>query len=207
MLNALKTKKPGNPVIGTTDDGLPIFYCSGKYGDYWQIGDVATSPDVKRFTVPKDLLGVNVSKDDILAFFALPRTVGKTEDGQEITANIGKYGPYLKCGDTYCNRKNSLEILYITEQEARKVISEGSRQATSSRKSSSATKKSSTANPVIVKDFGVQEGEHLDIRQGRYGYYLKHGSENYRLAPKYQHDEQACIQMPLEEALAAIKKS
>lgn len=207
MLDALKAKKPGNPIVGTTDDGLPIFYCTGKYGDYWQIGDVATNPDVKRFTVPKDLLGVNVSKDDILAFFALPRTVGKTEDGQEITANIGKYGPYLKCGDSYCNRKNSMEILHISEQEARKVLAENSKHSTSSKKSSSAAKKTAAASPVIVKDFGVQDGERLDIRQGRYGYYLKHGSENYRLAPKYQHDEQACIQMPLEEALSALKKS
>jgi len=206
LLDSLKTKKPGNPVVGTTDDGLPIFYCTGKYGDYWQIGDVATSPDVKRFTVPKDLLGVNVSRDDILAFFALPRVVGKTEDGQEITANIGKYGPFLKCGDTYCNRKSSMEILYINEQEARKIVSESSKPGSSSKKSSASGKKTSSTNPVIIKDFGVQEGERLDIRQGRYGYYLKHGSENYRLTPKYQHDEQACLQMPLEEALAALKK-
>ena len=86
-----------------------------------------------------------------------------------------------------------MDVLYITEQEARKALAENS-------------KKSSSSTPVIIKDFGVLKGEKLDIRQGPYGYYMKHGDKNIRLDGKYQHDEQACKAMSEDEALAYIKK-
>ena len=46
-----------------------------------------------------------VSLDNALKMFLLPRTVGKTSDGQEIIANIGQYGPYIKIANTFVSIK------------------------------------------------------------------------------------------------------
>ena len=216
MLQELKASRKtstSNPIVGYTQDGRPIFYCTGKFGDYWQIGDISKTRDVSRFSVPKSLIGKEVPVEKILAFFSLPRVVGHTESGEEITANIGKYGPYIKCGADSRTIKNDDEVLTITESEARAIFSTPKAAAAGRRKktytSSAKTKTSSaqTKETEIVKDFGVQNGETLDIRSGRYGYYLKHGSKNIRIAPKYQHDSAACSQMSLEEALEYVRKA
>lgn len=214
MIDALKSKDTGasaTPVVGTTPEGLPILYCTGRFGDYWQIGDMSKTKDVKRFKVPSALLGKDVPIETILALFNLPRTVGTLEDGSIITADIGRFGPYLKCNDDFRNLKDFNTILEITESEARQIFAspkETSKKAatkkTSVRKSSAETKKTEAAAPV--KDFGEVDGERLYLTSGRYGFYLKYGSKNIRIEPKYQHDEELCKSMTLEEAKKALKK-
>jgi len=215
MLEELKASKKtstSNPIVGYTSDGQPIFYCTGKFGDYWQIGDIAKTRDVSRFSVPKSLIGKEVPVEKILAFFSLPRVVGHTVEGEEITANIGKYGPYIKCGSDSRTIKNDDEVLTITESEARAIFSTPKATSAGRRKKTYTSSKAKTASAPakeaeIVKDFGVQDGETLDIRSGRYGYYLKHGTRNIRIAAKYQHNSEACAEMTLEEALDYIHKA
>lgn len=202
-----KEEDSSTPVVGTTEDGQPILYCTGRFGDYWQIGDLSKTKDVKRFKVPQSLLGKEVPCSRIIQFFNLPRVIGHTEDGSEISANIGKYGPYLKCNDDYRNFKDIEEIFTMTELEARKILSEPRAAAKKPSKApKSAPKAASASKEVnIVKDFGVYDGQTLDIREGRYGFYLKWGEKNYRIAQSLQHDEQACKNLSVTDAAQFIK--
>ncbi len=196
-------KKANGPVLlGRDKNSNPIFYCTGKFGDYWQLGDKSdSSAEVKRFRIPKSLLNQKVPVERILDYFSLPRIIGTTESGEEIIADIGKFGAYLKCGEDYRNLKDPEEIFSTCESEARLIFS----QPKAGSKKISA-KASETSKSAFVNDFGTVDGENLSIKSGKYGFYLKHGSKNIRIDAKYQHNEELCKAMTKEEALEYLKK-
>jgi len=187
-------------LIGTTAQGLPVLYCTGRYGDYWQLGDKSQTSDVKRFKVPRKHIGNRaLPLEQVVKYFSLPVTVGTSESGEPITADLGKYGPYVKCGTEYRNIKDVDELFTITESEARALFSTPK----ASKKSSSKATSKNTATPVV--DFGDYNGKPLAIFHGRYGFYLKHGSDNIRIAKEYQQDETACKEMSKETAVSFVK--
>ena len=213
-----KLRKEGNQVsetrsntpekMGESSDGKPILYCTGKFGDYWQLGDRAETEDIRRFKVPKEYVG-NRSLDPgvVERFFNLPRTIGTDESGEPITADMGKYGPYIKCGNDFRSVRNSAELFEITEAQARGIFStpkESGKKSTAREKSSSSAKRSAGAQAVV--DFGDYDGKNLGIYHGRYGYYLRHGEENVRIPKEYQQDEQACRSMTRETAISFLGK-
>ena len=201
-----KTNTPEK--IGESSDGQPILYCTGKFGDYWQLGDRAKTEDIRRFKVPKEYVGNRTLDPSVVEkFFNLPRTVGTGENGETITADMGKYGPYIKCGNDFRSVKNSAELFSITEEQAREVFAtpkESGRKASTREKSSSGTARRSSGAQAVV-DFGDYEGKNLGIYHGRYGYYLRHGEENVRIPKEYQQDEQACKAMTKETAVSFLK--
>ena len=195
--------------LGEDAEGNAILYCTGKFGDYWQLGDRSKTEEVKRFKVPKEYVG-NKSLDPqiVLNFFSLPRTVGTDANGEVITADVGKYGPYIKCGNDFRSVKGSSELFSITEAEAREIFSkpkETAKKTTTraAKAASTAAKRSNTAEAVV--DFGDYEGQSLGIFHGRFGYYLRHGEKNIRIAKEYQQDEEACKAMTKETAISFIK--
>ena len=193
--------------IGQTADGQPILYCSGKFGDYWQVGDRAQTEDIRRFKVPKEHLGnKNISAETVMGYFSLPRTVGTNALGEVITADMGKYGPYIKCGNDFRSIKNSNELFTITEDEARALLDtpkESSRSNSPRTKASASGQKRENASGAVV-DFGEHEGKALGIFHGRYGYYLKHGKDNISLPKEYKQDENACKAMTREKAISLL---
>ncbi len=194
MIDSLfeETEKATNPVVATTEDGQNVYRCTGRFGDYWQIGEPSNSTDVKRFKIPSNLLKVEVPSSRILEFFTLPRTLGKTEDGLVITANIGRYGPFVNAGNDYRNLKTYDELFALDESTARALFTQ--------------PKATKTTEAKVVKDFGEYNGQSFSIMVGRYGYYLKHGKENYRLPKECQHDEQKCKDFEREKAIELLKK-
>lgn len=189
--------------IGETEKGEPVLYCTGKFGDYWQIGDRAKTDEIRRFKVPKKYIG-NRSLDVsiVLQFFALPRVIGTNEAGEVITADVGKYGPYIKCGNDFRSMKDAEILFEITEQEAREIFSVPKEE---SKKSASRSGSASKTAQAPIVDFGDHDGQSLVILHGRYGYYLKHGQTNYRIPKEYQQNEEACKAMTKETAISFVK--
>jgi DNA topoisomerase-1 len=64
-----------------------------------------------------------VTLKDALKMFALPRIVGKTETGEEIKANTGRFGPYIQVGSTFVSIK-PMSPFDISEAEARMLYDE-----------------------------------------------------------------------------------
>lgn len=110
--------------IGThPETGEEIFVLNGRYGPYVQLGvkdDNNKKP--KRGSVPKDKDPKEVTVEDAVKYLSLPRALGEHPDtGETITANIGRFGPYivhekdfrsLKTDDVYTiDLKRALEIL------------------------------------------------------------------------------------------------
>jgi len=161
--------------------GLPVIARYGRYGPVLQLGESGNDKDDKNGLAPRFApLPEGISLDEIslelaLPMFNLPRDVGKTADGQPISANIGRFGPYLKVGDMFVSIKDQ-NPLRINENEARQLIKD---------------KEQANAQRVIA-DWGE-----LKVLNGPYGPYITDGSVNIRVAkgqdPKKITEEQARI--------------
>jgi len=130
----------------------------------------------------------NVTLDQALEMFKLPRTVGKTKDGQDIMANIGRFGPYIQVEKLFVSIK-PLDPQTITIEEAlalyeAKLIQEAEKN---------------------IADFG----DGVKVLNGRYGPYITDGKKNAKIPketePKSITHEQA-IKM-LADAPAKGKRS
>ncbi len=94
--NANETFIPENDgVLGIDPEtGLKVIIKKGPYGIYLQLGE---EKKPKRTSIPKLVEASTIDLDKALSFLSLPRLIGKhPETGQDISAGIGRYGPYLK---------------------------------------------------------------------------------------------------------------
>ena len=139
--------------------GKPVIARFGRYGPMLQIGEAEDEEKPKFAPLPKDTTIQNVTLKQALEMFTLPRTVGTTKGGDEIIANIGRFGPYVKAGSTFYSIKEH-DPLHITEVEARKII---------------AAKEKQEAERIIATFGKVQ------ILNGPYGPYITDGKKNARV--------------------------
>ncbi|HMH31032.1 MAG TPA: DNA topoisomerase, partial [Methylomirabilota bacterium] len=140
----------------------PIFARFGRYGPMLQMGRTEDEDKKPKFApMPKDTTIDTVTLDQALEMFKLPKTVGKTEDGQEIKANIGRFGPYIQVDKTFVSIK-PLDPHEITEAEARELYVE-----------------------KLAKDAAKNINEFasgLKVLNGPYGPYITDGKKNARIA-------------------------
>ncbi len=90
--------KPDEPIGNDPETGLPVYIKTGRFGPYVQIGEDDRKKKIKakKASVPKDKNLAEITIEDALKYLALPRTLGNhPETGETITANIGRFGPYI----------------------------------------------------------------------------------------------------------------
>jgi DNA topoisomerase-1 len=142
--------------------GEPIFARFGRYGPMLLKGDIEDETKKPVFApLPTGTTLDTVKLDEALEMFKLPRLVGKTADGQDIKANIGRFGPYIQVDKTYVSIK-PLDPQTITEAEARKLYEE-----------------------KLVKDAAKHINEFkggIKVLNGPYGPYITDGKKNARIA-------------------------
>ena len=109
--------------------------------------------------IPKAL--DDVTLEEALELFKLPRTIGETEDGQPITANFGRFGPYVKFNQSFVSIKPD-DPYTITLERARELITEKIAQDK-------------------VKHIKTFEGTTLAIMNGRFGPYITDGKKNAKI--------------------------
>jgi DNA topoisomerase-1 len=142
----------------------PIFARFGRYGPMLQRGEVEDEKKPEFAPLPADTTIDTVTLDQALEMFKLPRVVGATEDGEEIKANIGRFGPYIQVGKLYVSIK-PLDPHTITETEARELY---------------AAKQEQEAKKNIAEFPGG-----IKVLNGPYGPYVTDGKKNARI-PKDQ---------------------
>ncbi len=138
----------------------PIIARIGRYGPMLQRGeaDDDTKPDFA--PMPADMTLDSVTLDAALEMFKLPRVVGKTKDGEEITADIGRFGPYIRVGKTFVSIKPR-DPMTIGEAEARDLYE---------------TKLQQIASKNINEFPGG-----IKVLNGPYGPYVTDGKKNARI--------------------------
>ncbi len=140
--------------------GLPILARFGRFGPMLQLGNGEDKDDKPKFApMPKGKKIDNVTLEEALEAFKLPRTVGKTPDGEDILANIGRFGPYVQVGKLYVSLKED-DPMNITVDKANQLI---------------ADKKDAEAKKLIL-DFGD-----IKVLNGMYGPYITNGKKNAKI--------------------------
>lgn len=141
--------------------GKPIIARFGRFGPMLQLGSSDDKEHKPQFApLPKGVKLETVTLEQALHAFELPRIVGKTDDGQEIKANVGRFGPYIQVGKLYVSIKDG-DPREITEEEARELY---------------AAKLKAEAEKNIT-DFG----DGIKVLNGRFGPYVTDGKTNAKI--------------------------
>ncbi len=159
--------------------GKPMSVRIGKYGTFVQIGtrDDEEKPQFAGL-LPGQKLDT-ITFEEALALFDLPRDLGETKEGEKVSANIGRFGPYVRYGNKFVSiKKDQGDPYTITFEEALVLIQE---------------KKIADANRIIQTfDDGIQ------VLNGRWGPYVTDGNKNGKISkdqdPKALTHEQ-CIEI------------
>ena len=154
-------------VIGTfPETGQPMILKSGPYGPYLQLGDDEQEGKPKRTSLPRGVEPSSVTHEMAVGLLSLPRTVGEhPETGKPIQANIGRFGPYVKHGSTFASLPKEDDMLTVGFERALELI----------------TKKENKNKPLKVLGEHPNTGEPIEVRDGRYGLYVKHQKTNASL--------------------------
>ena len=106
------------------ESGLNAIIKKGPYGIYLQLGD---EKKPKRTSIPKLVNAKGIDLKKALAFLSLPRLIGKhPETGQDISAGIGRYGPYLKYDINFISIPADETVINIGLNHAVVLIGENS---------------------------------------------------------------------------------
>ncbi len=98
--------------------GKPILARFGRYGPMLQLGATEDKENKPQFApMPKGSTLEKVTIEQALKAFELPRLVGQTEDGKDIHANVGRFGPYIKVDKLFVSIK-PLDPYDITHEQA-----------------------------------------------------------------------------------------
>ena len=106
-------KDPGN--------GKPIIARYGRFGPMLQRGEAEDEEKPDFAPMPEGVALEDVTFEQALEMFKLPRLVGQTDDGQDIKANIGRFGPYIVIGKLFVSIKPH-DPMKISLKEAQRVI-------------------------------------------------------------------------------------
>lgn len=161
------------PIGSDPLSGKPVFLKSSRGSHYLQLGEGGEEAKTKTSPLLPNMKPEEVTLDIALRLLALPRDVGIHPDtGEMISAALGRYGPYLRCG----SKSKSFDIaefspLTISLDQAVEVLArEGNPRG---RRSSSAPK---TEDKVIGVD--PETGKEIKLKSGRFGPYLTDGEVN-----------------------------
>lgn len=153
------------------DNGNVILVKNGRYGPYFT---EVLPEDAPKGTKPrtaslfKTMSIETASLDDALKLLSLPRVVDKDpESGTEITAQNGRYGPYLKKGTDSRSLETEDQIFSITLEQALAIYAQPK------------TRRGRTAKPPL-KELGTDpnSGKPVVIKDGRFGPYITDGTTN-----------------------------
>lgn len=164
-----------NREVGTDPKtGKPIFARFGRFGPMLQLGHQDDSEKPQFAPLPRGAKIETITLDEALHAFTLPRVVGQTADGQDIKANVGRFGPYIQVGKLFVSIKpedpHTISLETALDLYAKKLQQEAEKN---------------------IADFG----DGVKVLNGRFGPYITDGTKNAKIPketdPKTVTHEQA----------------
>ena len=155
------------------ETGLQVVAKSGRYGPY--VTELLPE-DAKKGAKPrtgslfKSMTLDTITLDDALKLLSLPRVVGAGEDGEEITAQNGRYGPYLKRGTDSRSLTAEDQLLTITLEEALRIYAQPKQRG-----------RAAAAPPLKELGNDPVSGQPIVVKAGRFGEYVTDGEHNATL--------------------------
>ena len=150
------------------ETGEEIHRKTGRFGPYIQMGE---GKEAKRSSIPKDLPDFDL--DWAVKLLELPRIVGKhPETGNEIEANIGRYGPYLRHDGKYAKLTSTRDVFDTGMNAAVTLLAEAANRKGGTR---------GKAEPIKTLGAHPTSGGEIKVMPGRYGPYVTDGTTNATL--------------------------
>jgi len=145
--------------------GEDVSLRSGRFGPYVQLGN---GEKPKRASLPKGTDIANVDLDLAVRLLSLPRQVGlHPESGEPITANFGRYGPYVAHDGQYASLDSPDDVFTIGLNHAVALLAEKKARSRALR------------GPEPLKELGASpDGVSIKLMRGRYGPYVTDGKIN-----------------------------
>ncbi|MGB7086611.1 MAG: type I DNA topoisomerase [Phormidesmis sp.] len=194
----LKQKTEGPEKIDLhPETGEPMYLLIGRYGPYVQLGDVTEeNKKPKRTSLPKGVKAEDVTREMAVGLLSLPRLLGvHPETGNNIKASLGRFGPYVVHSkgkedgkDDYRSIKGDDDVLTITLERALELLAQP--KAGRGRKA---------ATPIHEIGKHPADDEPVNVYDGPYGPYIKHGKVNVSVPEGKKPEE-----VELEEAIALL---
>ncbi|MDR1513028.1 MAG: type I DNA topoisomerase, partial [Propionibacteriaceae bacterium] len=159
-------------VLGTGPTGLRIVAKDGRYGPYVTEvpPDDAPKKAKARFgSLFKSMSLDTITLEDALRLLDLPRTVGVAADGVAVTAQNGRFGPYIKKGDDSRPLPSEEAIFTLTLPEAEAIFA--------------VPKTRGRSAPAALRELGPDpaSGQPVTVKAGRFGPYVTDGTVNATL--------------------------
>src|ERR1700761_4311446 len=184
--------KPGEGDAGPRELGLfpgteeKVTLRSGRFGPYVQLGE---DKKPKRSGLPKGTDPSSVDLAMAVKLLSLPREVGAhPEDGKMITANFGRFGPYVAHDGKYASLESPDDVFDIGLNHAVTILAEKK------------AKGGGRRGPQALKELGQDaDGNAIKVLKGRYGPYVSDGDTNATIP-----EGNDPMEVTLEQALALI---
>lgn len=172
MVNEIvEMAEKGPQSLGKHPEWKKDVYCLiGRYGPYVQLGEVTEeNPKPRRASVPKEIDYRNITLDQAVVLLSLPRELGPhPETGKMISANRGRFGPYVVHEDDFRSLKKDDDVYTVTLERALEILAE---------------EKKGRGRAKVLKEFEAHPdtGKKISILDGKYGPYIKYGTKNIGL--------------------------
>ena len=183
-MNSRNEHKAGERQLGTDPKtGRPVYVKIGRFGPVVQVGSADDKVKPLFAQLPKHKSMSNITLEEALELFKLPRTLGEFE-GKEVTVGAGRFGPYVLHDKKYASLPKEADPLTLELADAIRLIEEKRKQD------------AEKLLRVFVED------DKLEVLNGRYGPYLVYDGVNYRL-PKNLHER--ANELSYEECMKVIE--
>ncbi|MGL5787912.1 MAG: type I DNA topoisomerase [Bacteroidales bacterium] len=162
-LAAKQERKVGERLLGTDPKtGRPVSVKIGRFGPMVQLGANDEEEKPQFATLMKGISMEDMTLEQALKHFELPRTLGEYE-GETLTVAVGRFGPYVKFGKMFVSLPKGANPMETTLDEAIVLIE---------------AKKKQEAEKFI-KTF--DEEPELEVLNGRFGPYIAYKGSNYKI--------------------------
>jgi DNA topoisomerase I len=172
----LLSRPSGDKILGTDPaTGRTIVAKAGRFGPYVteQLGeDAPASAKPRTSSLLKSMSLDSVTLDEALRLLSLPRTLGEL-DGEPVTAQNGRYGPYVKKGADSRSLESEEQLFTVTLDQARELFAQPKTRGRAAR--------AAAAPPLAELGTDPASGNPIVLREGRFGPYVTDGETNASL--------------------------
>ena len=185
----------GDRTIGVDPEtSLTVYLRNGRFGNYVQLGEQEKNSKDKplRASLLSHMAPETLTLEDALKLLSLPRVVGVAADGEEVTAQNGRYGPYLIKGKENRSLGSEEQLFTITLEEALVVLAQPKRRRGETK-----------AEPLKTLGLDGVSGKEITLRKGRFGPYVTDGETNASLRTG---DDQETITPERAQELLQIRR-
>ena len=142
----------GERILGFQADGLQVSVRMSRFGPVAQLTNLSNEEEKPQYAnIPKGMPLEEVTLDQAIALFGLPRTLGEYE-GKTLLVNNGRYGPYLKVDADFISLPKGADPYTFSYEDAVALLTDTNK---------------------LPREVGTYEDEKLVVNKGRFGPYVK----------------------------------